>query len=271
MHRTAASLILIPLIALPGAAPVWAAGTHMVAIRISDGRRNYSQKIQISEGSQAQERVPADAGKQMFFNGQLTADENGMMDLQYQLELSGDPGGEGPTIQGQGELYIRPGDELPVIKCGLWTVTLALDPGTAGKKPAGGRWNPPGLANYRLTADMNAGSSKEKCVLLSKAGAQTNIVDGQSKGGRQFGFILDSLFTTAGPGGAFVLQYTTGLGSGPASGDVRTDGETPLALNRKKALAGKGYRLEFLLEPPAGAKPAAGGGKKDATKSGPAR
>jgi len=254
---TAAALRMILIffaMLFPAAHAAFGAGSHTISVRISNGQSAYTQKVPVTEGSQGNFMGPVKAinavPKQLIFNGLLTRGSGapGALNLQYQLELSGGPGSQGRSIQAQGELAIRPGDELAAIKCGPWTVTLGLDVKSAAKKkPRDAAWNPAGLPNYRLTADMRAGGAKEQCGFISKAGAQSNMVDSIVQGGRKYGFILNGLFAPAGDGRSFSLQYQAELGS-PSVRPVQTQNEVALTLNRKRKFSGRNYSLQFLLE-----------------------
>ncbi|MBI4801550.1 MAG: hypothetical protein HY796_03400 [Elusimicrobia bacterium] len=278
--RPVSVLVFVPAIVfflsaqpLKAAQAAFSDGSHSVMVRVSNGQSAYIQKIPITEGSQGNflgpVKAPNSVPKQMIFNGLLSrgGGAESALNLQYQLELSSGRGSGGRSFQGQSEVVIRPGDELTVITCGPWTVTLGLDVKPGLKKPSrAGAWNPAGLPNYRLTADMRAGGSKQQCRLISKAGVQSNVADSIAQGGRKYGFILNALFAPSGNDGEFSLQYQLELGLNPFAKSVQTQNETALTLNRRKTFSEQNYRLEFLLED--GTRPAkqTGGGKKGRLK-----
>lgn len=271
--KTAAALTaLLFALPLPAARAASAAGRHSVVVRVSNGRTLYTQTLPITENSQSSHVGPVNASNggprmEMIFNGLLTRarDAAAPLILQYQVELTGGAGSQGRSIQGQGEAAMRPEKDITVIECGPWTVELVLDAKKGAKKKAGNTaWDPAGLPNYRLTADVTAGGSKQRCALVSRAGSQSNVADSISQGGRKYGFILNGLFTPAEGGRSFTLQYQIEHGLNAASRPFQMQNEEELTLNRKKTLTGQGYRLNLLLEgrsAPAG-QPAPGEGGK---------
>ena len=238
-----------------GAGSAFAAGQHSVEVRIINKQSEYKQTLRITEGSQANYAGPVNAlnggsGRQIIFNALLTRDSEAsdLLILGYQVELSGGPGSQGRSIQGQSEVAMRPGDRLTAIECGPWTVQLALDAKEAGGKKTGdAAWKTAGLPNYRLTANVSAGNSKQQCRLISKAGVQSNVVDSITEGGRKHGFILNSLLAPAKDGPGFSLQYQIEHGLSGAS-PVQMQNEETLTLNKKTTISGQGYKVDFLLE-----------------------
>ncbi|MDO8804077.1 MAG: hypothetical protein Q7R35_06585 [Elusimicrobiota bacterium] len=243
------TLIFFALL-LPGARPAFAAEQHSLAVYISNGQSAYKQTVRLAEGTQLNHVAPA-KDKWLIINGLLNRDSDGqgLLSLQYQLELSGGPNGQGRSIQVLSEAAIRPGDQLTVVECGPWTVKLELDSvKTAAKKSRGTAWNPGGLPNYRLTANVSAGSSRQQCKHVSRAGVQSNVADSITEGAKKFGFILNSLLSPADDGRSFSLLYQLEHGSNGAARPLQIQSEETLILNKKTVIPGEGYRLELLLE-----------------------
>lgn len=268
MHIMLTSFALL----LTGAGSAFAAGQHSVEVRIINKQTAYKQTVSITEGSQANYVGPVNAlnggdRKQMIFNALLNRETPDLLVLQYQVELSGGPESQGRSVQSQSEVAIRPGDRLTAIECGPWTVKFAMDAkGAEGKKARDAAWKAAGLPNYRLTANVSAGNSRQQCRLISKSGVQSNVVDSIREGGRKYGFILNSLFTPAKEGPGFSLQYQIEQGLNGAAGPVQMQNEETLTLNKKTTISGEGYRVDFLLEGEALSKPATSG---DAGKAEP--
>ncbi len=240
-----AQKFLFAALLLAAAGPATAASPHSLEARISYGSSVYKQVLRLTEGRQANHVGPLN-GKQVIVNGLLVGGADGLT-LQYQLELTDGPERDGRSIQLQSEAVLRPGVPLAALDCGPWSVTLTLDPVKAAPGKAGKAWDPAGLPNYRLTADVSAGGSRQVCKIVSKSGTQSNVVDGLRQGSRKFGFILNSLLTPAG-GNGFRLQYQLEKNSSPAARAFQLQNEEKLTLGKRTSFSGEGYKLVFLLE-----------------------
>jgi hypothetical protein len=234
LRMIAAALVLL-------AAPA-AGASHTVQVRVSNRLAVYSQALKISAGEQANFAGPASGGRSMIFNAVLGAAE-----LQYQLEVSGGRGSEAPMIQVQGALRIRPGRGIVAAECGPWTVELSLDrPGGPGGRKAAAAWDDGGLGNYRLTADIDRGSARQRCSVAVAPGSQANVVDGFSRGGKRYGFIFNVLPAEAGPGKVglqYQLEYTP---AGMTS--LQLQNQETLTLGRESRTSGRGYTLGILAQ-----------------------
>ena len=255
--------LLIFLALLPAAA--CSTDTHSIAVHISNGPAAYTQTFKITEGGQVDYIGPAKAlngAVEMLiaFNGLLTRDPDkpGLLNLQYQVELAGGKGKPGRSVQGTSQVAMRQGDQLTAIECGPWTVKLALDAKKkAGKNPGGAEWDPAGLPNYRLTANISAGSSRQECRLISMSGIQSSVADSIAQGDRKFGLMFVSLFAPEEDGRGFSLQYQANYGPAGAAKSFQLRNEKTLTLNKKTTFAGEGSEIELLLEGAAPAKQAA--------------
>jgi len=249
------TILIFFALLFPGAQSAFAAEQHTLMVRISNSQAAYTQTVSIAEDRLFNHVGPVN-NKQMLINGLLTRDNGiqGLLLLQYQLELSGGPGSQGRAIQVQNEVAIRPGDHLTTLECGPWTVKLALDAkGAEEKKSRGAAWSPAGLPNYRLTTKVSGGGSVQLCKLISRAGVQSGVTDSIQQGTRKYGFIINSLFTPADDGQGFSLHYQLEHGLNGAAKPLQIQGNETLTINKKTAIPGRGYRLEFILE---GKKPA---------------
>jgi len=239
------------------------AAAHSLAVRITSGKAVFTQTLKVSEGEQANFVGPATAAngaqRRMIVNvvvGPGSA-KSGVFDLQYQVELSGERGSADPSLQAQGSLSLRPGVAVTAVDCGSWTVALSLD---GGKVPGAGKaaaFDDAGLGNRRVTADLSRGSARKLCRHVTSPGSQGNLVEGFSRGGRKYGFILNSLLAEQGTGG-FTLQYQ--LEQTPIGlSTLQLQNQETLALGRPSVTDGKGYRLSLLVEgaAPKAAAPAA--------------
>lgn len=261
IHALRGTLILFALLPAAGCN----AETYSLAVRVSNGKAAYARTFKLSEGRQFGYTGPAKAlnggaGMQMIFNGILAPgrDKTGMLRLQYQVELAGGRGSQGRSIQGQSEVAIRPGDRLTAIACGPWTVEIGL----AGKKAAGE--NPDetvpsrtALQNYRLTADISAGNSRQQCGFIALAGVQSSVSDSIMEAGRKYGLIFAGLFAPSGGDRGFSLQYQTDYGVKEPAQSFQMQDTKPLALDKKTAVTGEDCGIELLLENAAPAKRAA--------------
>lgn len=252
---------MIAAAALLLAAPA-AGATHTVSARISDGISVYHQTLKLSEDEQANFVGPASGGKSMIFNAVLGGARSGLSELQFQIELSGGRGSEAPMVQVQSSLRLRPGSGVTAASCGKWTVDLSLDrPGSPERRRSSSAWDDGGLGNYRLTADLDRGSARQRCSVAVAPQAQANVVDGFSRGGKKYGFIFNVLPAAAGAG-KVGLQYQ--LEFTPAGMAVlQIQNQETLVLGRESRTSGQGYKLGLLAESsslpvaPAPAKPAA--------------
>lgn len=242
----AACLAAAVLAVLAPAAGFCAVGSHTLEARVASGGKVYRQTLKLTEGSQGNFVGPV-RDKEMILNGLLSRDGEGLV-LQYQLELSGGRGAQGRSIQAQAEVALAPGRPLRALDCGPWSVTLTLDPAKAAAPKESAAWDPAGLPNYRLSADLSSDGSGEVCRVVSRADAQSNAVDGILEGGRKFGFILNSLFTPGKDG--FRLQYQVEKNMAAGARTVQLQNEETLVLNKKTRVPGEGFKLELLLEGP---------------------
>ncbi|MDD2805547.1 MAG: hypothetical protein PHV33_08335 [Elusimicrobiales bacterium] len=238
MKRLSLAILAASLAAAPAAA-----APHILEARVTNGRAAYRQTIRLTEGRQASHVGPLN-DKELILNALLSG--GGEYALQYQLELSGGRGAQGRSIQAQSEVALKPGEPLTALECGPWTVVLTLDPSKAAPAKAGKAWTTGGLPNYRLSADLSSGSSRQVCRLVSKAGVQANAVDSTRQGEKKYGFIMNSLFSAS--GGAFRLQYQLEHSAVSAGAPFQLQNEETIKLNKKTAFSGEGYRLELLLE-----------------------
>lgn len=239
---------IIAAVLFSWAGSAWAAG-HTMEVRVSNGMSTFSQTVKLSDGQQANFVGPVAGGKSLIFNALLVADsgKTAQCHLQYQLELSGGQGSQAPSLEVHSALDLRPGLSLTTAECGSWTAELSLDaPGTLGKKKkAPAAWDDAGSGNYRITADVVRGSAHERCGVAVSPGAQANVVDGFTRGGKKYGFIFNVL-PTAQAGGVnlqYQLEYTpVGMNS------LQLQNHEALAFGRESKTPGQGYKLGLLAE-----------------------
>jgi hypothetical protein len=234
MNRMIAAALLLLSVPAAGA-------SHTVAVRVSNGLSVFSQNLKLSDGQQANFVGPVSGGKTMIFNA-LLGDE-----LQYQLEVSDGRGSQSPMIQVQSSLHVRPGLGVAAAECGKWTVELSVDrPAALGRKKKAAAWDDGGLGNYRLTADLDRGSARQRCGVVVAPGSQANVVDGFKRGGKKYGFIFNVLPAAAGAGQVslqYQLEYTpVGMTS------LQLQNQETLTLGRESKASGRGYKLGLLAE-----------------------
>lgn len=225
------------------------AAEHTMDVRVSNGRATFSQMVKLSDGQQANFVGPAAGGKSLIFNALLLKDSGKTPQyyLQYQLEFSGGRGSQAPALEVQSALFFQPGLSLITAECGSWTAELSLDvPGTLGKKkktPAA--WDDAGLGNYHISADVVRGSAHERCRVAVSPGAQANVVDGLTRGGKKHGFIFNVL--PAAQAGGVSLQYQ--LDYTPVGmNSLQLQNQESLAFGRESKTRGQGYKLGLLAE-----------------------
>ena len=251
MERGALGLLLL-LLPRPAAA-----AAHTLEVRISHGKTTYAQTVRLSGESQANFSGPVTpkgggAAGQLLVNAVLAPGSGKPrgFDLQFQVDLTLGRGGASPmTFQEQGEVAVTPGDAFTAAECGDWKVELALDAPAARPAPWGG--GAPG--NYRLTAELGGAAGKVRCSQVVKPGDQSNLVDGGTRNGKKYGFILNSLLSPSGAG-TVAIQYQ--LERTPLGGRAfQIQSEENLRLGRKTRSPGTGATLDWLAEGPGGRQP----------------
>ncbi len=251
------------LAALAPAAAQSAPAEHSLTVRIFKGQAEYTQVLQAQEDRQLSFVGPA-GDKEMIFNGLLArAEDPAHFSLQYQLELSDGRGAGGRSIQGQGEVALWAGSNMTVLESGPWAVRIALDAKKNAKRTP---WNEKGLPNYRLTADVYAGTYKQSCRLTTKAGIQSNVTDGM-RGAHKTGFIFTAYLKPGDTAGSFDLQYQIEQSLHSPDQPFQLQNLATLVPGKNRHVAGKGYRIDLLLEGGAPAQPARGAAAKPRGKN----
>lgn len=250
-------LMLIPAF-LAGGSTAAAGEDHLLRADITYGKQSYTQFLRLPRGTKADYSgtVKSSAGteKEIILNG-ILEDQGKEQVLQYQLELFG----ENHAILAQVQVALVPGEPLPAIECGAWSVIFTLDPRKSGKiKKPGKNWNAGTSSNYRLTAELLSGQSKRKCSVASHPRAQFIVEDLISKAGKKYGFTVNSFFSREGTKPEFKLEYQIGLTSEGQGKSLSLQKEISIPLNKKTLIPGENYKLEFLLEGQPAAKGKAG-------------
>lgn len=230
---------LAPLfVALVLAAPVSAA-TRRLSVRVAHGKSVWAKTWVVTEDSQFSFTGPI-SGKKIIINALAASDPTrpGLLDLQYQLELSG---GSEPTLQAQGAALLRPGTAVESVSCGPWTVELGIN----SKGALAGEGFGAGDGNVRFTAELLRDDVKTRCRQVLKGGAQGNVVDSRKHKGRRIGFTMNSLVepSVMGVKAEYQIQHTP-----PGGKRVQIQSDETLAYGRKKTRSGPGYRLELMAE-----------------------
>jgi class 3 adenylate cyclase len=155
--------------------------THSLEIRAANGSTTFAQAVTLSEGRQANFvgaflALDGRSRRQATFNAIMTpaGGGHGELDVEYQMDLAGNPAGGVPPLKIRGQVAMRAGGTLAVIDCDRWTIGFSLD----GAAPANGG---AGLDNYRTTAELSKGREKSRCAKTVKLGAQGNVQEGAGK------------------------------------------------------------------------------------------
>ena len=234
---------------LAGVAPAWAGAGHTLEVRFADGKTVFVQKVGLEEGRQVNFAGPVTGRdgtrRQAIINALLSAD-SGAFELQYQLELSGDAGGS--SIQGQGDAMMRSKDSVTAVQCRRWRIDLTLD-GSKREGDKGTAWDPSGLGNLRVTAELSAGQERLTCRQVLKPGVQGNVLDSLRMGDERFGLVMSMLPVPSLHANTIDLQYQ--LSYTPLRAPVRAfqaQSQQTLTPGRKSVSETSGYKLELTVE-----------------------
>jgi class 3 adenylate cyclase len=226
------------------------AATHTLEIRAANGSTTFAQTLNLSEGRQSNFvgqflALDGKSRRQATFNATLNpaAGGRGELDVEYQLDLSGDPAGGVPPLKIQGQVAMRAGTALAAIDCDRWMVDFRLDGSGASPTDAG-------LDNYRAVAELSKGREKTRCSETVKLGAQGNVAEGSGKKPRLvFNSIVSPSTNKESVDVEFQLEYRP-----TEHADVlQVQNHQTLVLGRASRSSVSGYQFDLLAEsaPPA--------------------
>ena len=229
------------------------ATTHSLEIRAANGSTTFAQTLNLSEGRQSNFvgqflALDGKSRRQAIFNATLNsaAGGHGELDVEYQLDLSGDPAGGVPPLKIQGKVAMRAGGSLAVIDCDRWTVDFSLDGSGAGRTEEAVE-----LDNYRATAELSKGREKARCGEVVKLGAQGNVQEGAGKKPRLvFNSIVSPSTNKENVDVEFQLEYRPT----EQSDVLQVQNHETLVLGRASRSQISGYQFDLLAEaaaPPA--------------------
>ncbi len=223
--------LLAALLALPAASQ---AAERAVTVTVLHAREAFTHTLALREAQQATftGQVRGTLGKpgSMILNALL----GGGGALQLQLELTR-PGAEPTTFQLQSEVELAPGAPVNAAECDGWTVTLKYAGPRTSARPS----------NRRVSADLRRGTARVLCRQLLKPGTQANVVSGGTKGGKRFGYILNTLLAAEGAG--YSLQYQLEH-SPPGAQPLQLQNQATVAPGRPHRESNAGYRLELRVD-----------------------
>ncbi|MFI5350794.1 MAG: adenylate/guanylate cyclase domain-containing protein [Elusimicrobiota bacterium] len=223
------------------------AATRSLAIHAANGSSTFGQTLDLSEGRQANFVGPfisidGRSRRQAIFNATMTPAEGGRgeLDVEYQLDLSGDPAGGVPPLKIQGKVAMRAGGSLVVIDCDRWTVDFSLGGSGAGQTDEAAE-----LDNYRATAELSKGREKIRCGEVVKLGAQGNVQEGAGKKPRVvFNSIVSPSTNKENVDVEFQLEYRPSENSDL----LQVQNHETLVLGRANRSQISGYQFDLLAE-----------------------
>ena len=223
------------------------AATHSLAIRAANGSTPFAQTVNLSEGRQANFVGPflapdGRSRRQATFTATMNPAEGGRgeLDVEYQLDLSGDPEGGVPPLKIQGKVAMRAGGGLAVIDCDRWTVDFGLDGSGAGRMDEAAE-----LGNYRATAELSRDREKIRCGEVVKLGAQGNVQEGAGKKPRVvFNSIVSPSTNKENVDVEFQLEYRPSENSDL----LQVQNHETLVLGRASRSQISGYQFDLLAE-----------------------
>jgi class 3 adenylate cyclase len=223
------------------------AATHSLAIRAANGPTTFAQTVNLSEGRQSNFVGPflaldGRSRRQAIFNATMNPAENGRgeLDVEYQLDLSGDPAGGVPPLKIQGKVAMRAGGSLAVIDCDRWTVDFSLDGSGAGQTDEAAEFD-----NYRATAELSKGREKTRCGEVVKLGAQGNVQEGAGKKPRLvFNSIVSPSTNKENVDVEFQLEYRPSANSDL----LQVQNHETLVLGHASRSQISGYQFDLLAE-----------------------
>lgn len=231
---------LLPLILFclaPGLAGAEPPEDWTVNLKVVGGRVTYSHAQVSPAGEQAGftgKPVVRGAGeaRELIFNSFLNAPEDGVLRLDYQVELAGRREGR-PPFQAAGKVPLRPGKSVLAAEAGGWKLILELQ-GTAGGKPAGR-----GAGTLETSLKCGRTAYPANFVYLPDEQYSAVLYTGEGDDARKF--MVGLLPKSSGVDGTFLLQYTLQLKEGR---ETLAGGDGELILEpggaRRTAAAGKG-------------------------------
>ena len=229
------ALALVLLAALPAAA-----AKHKLAVTFVDDELVYNRTLTAEELKQADSAtLGTPAVRPLLVSAVVSREADGVHLVEYQLIY--DDRETGRTFNAQGALTLARGERAQVLACGDYVLELALD-----AKSGALSWPAGDALNYRLTAELERGGLKRKCLTVSRLGSQLNLDSASGRKDRRTTFRLAYLLTAAGTKLDFEHQFEDSLAGGAKLSLDKKEGLVP---GVKAARDGQGYALSWLAEP----------------------
>ncbi|MCM2266290.1 MAG: hypothetical protein NDI60_00795 [Elusimicrobiales bacterium] len=227
--------LLLLLCLAPGLAAAAQEG-WTVKVRAINGRYTYSHEQPVSLRKQENfTGVPRMRGggpeRELIFNSYLNSPQDGLLRLDYQVELGGENTAR-PPFQAAGKVLLRPGKPVLAVDSGGWKIVLELEGSAEGEYARGG--------TSTLEVSLKCGRDAYPAKFTYLPEHQYSAILYSAAGDAVRKFMVGLLPNNPGIDGEFKLQYTLLLREGAetlASGQ----GELILAPGgpRRSAAAGK--------------------------------
>lgn len=214
--------ILALCCAVLGLAGTAAAEDWIVLVKAVNGRVTYAHdqalplRRQTSFAGKARQRGMGPA-REMIFNAYLNTPEDGVLRLDYQVEVAGEHKAR-PPFQAQGKVLVRPGRPLLAVQAGGWKLIFELR-GEAGGKGADNAGT--------LEAALKCGRASYPVKVAYLPNEQYSVVLYEQDGETVRKLIVGLLPNTSALDDDFTLQYAFMLREG---GDTLAEKQGDLVL-----------------------------------------
>lgn len=201
-------LLFLLLLLCPAATA--AAESWLVKMKAVNGKATYSHNQQgalgqhVNFAGKPQMRGGGPA-RELIFNTYLNKPEDGLLRLDYQVELGGEGKGRSP-FQAQGKVILRPGKPVLAAEAGGWKFIVELAGAAEGK--------PPRAPGGTLAARLKCGRDAYPVNFVYLPDEQYSAVLQYEEGDAVRRFMLGLLPNSPGVDGTFKLQYTLQLKEG---------------------------------------------------------